>query len=157
MKKFLLLGAMGVLLAGCSDNQDTEEPDTADDQTSSLEENSVNTPPDSEADAEQQASEAAEMEGTDGDSDQADESGEAETSVDDPALADFEEYSTVKETADIDGLKGIVETDNPGTRVILYEDENGEKKVKSIFVKKENWLKVISLVDDGMLYNDILK
>ncbi|MBD7907801.1 putative periplasmic lipoprotein [Sporosarcina gallistercoris] len=85
-----------------------------------------------------------------------------ESSVNNPSadtsnLTAFEEYSKIAEVADLDGLEGIVETDNSGTRVILFEDESGRKTVKSVFVKKENRLKVISLDDDGLLYNGTLK
>ena len=96
-----------------------------------------------------------EPQSTDADDSAAEESDESDSV--DHELAGYEEYTTIADVAEVDGMKGIVETDNPGTRVILFEDENGKKTVKSVFVKKENRLKVISLDDDGLLYNDILK
>ncbi|MCM3757629.1 hypothetical protein M3197_09015 [Sporosarcina aquimarina] len=136
MKKLLLLGALSFMLAGCTSNEPAQESDTSDENTNSLEENSVNTAPEDNNKAEEQAS---------------------ETATKNSDLATYEEYSKIAEVGDIEGLKGIVESDNPGTRVILFEDESGIKKVKSVYVKKENRLKVISLDDDGLLYNDILK
>lgn len=136
MKKLLLVGALSIMLAGCTSNKPAQEPDTPDENTNSLEENSINTAPEDNNDAEEQAS---------------------ETDAKNSELATHEEYNTIVEVADVNGLKGIVESDNPGTRVILFEDESGKKKVKSVYVKKENRLKVISLDDDGLLYNDILK
>lgn len=142
MKKLVLVGALSILLAGCGNNEPAQEPDAPDESTNSLEENSVNTPPEDNNEAEEQASET-----------EADSSSQSEGG----ALESYEEFNKISEVADIDGLNGIVETDNPGTRVILFEDESGKKTVKSVYVKKENRLKVISLDDDGLLYNDILK
>lgn len=136
MKNLVLVGALSILLAGCSSNEPAAEPEVPEQDSSSLEENAVNTPPEDNKEAEEQASEA-----------------DPENSQ----LQSFEEYSTIVDVADVAGLKAIVETDNPGTRVLLFEDESSKKVVKSVFVKNENRLKVISLDDDGLLYNDILK
>ncbi|VDG97119.1 Uncharacterised protein [Lysinibacillus sphaericus] len=136
MKKLLLVGALSIMLAGCTSNEPAQEPDAPDENTNSLEENSVNTAPEDNNAAEEQAS---------------------ETDAKNSELTTYEEYSKIAEVADVNDFKGIVESDNPGTRVILFEDESGKKKVKSVYVKKENRLKVISLDDDGLLYNDILK
>lgn len=136
MKKLLLVSALAFLLAGCSSNEPAHKSDTQDQSTGSLEENSINIPPDDHIEAEKQAS---------------------ENEVDNSGLSTYEEYSTVAEVADIDDLIGIVETDNSGTRVLLFKDESGKKTIKSVYVKKENRLKVISLDENGLLYNDILK
>lgn len=153
MKKFLVLGAVGLLLAGCSDAGQADDSKTAEEPGSALEENAVNTPAENENDAERQAAEKGDVNASEnssrGDSNESADTGHT-------VLEKYEEYSTVRANAPVDGLTGIVETDNPGTRVILYEDASGVKKVKSIYVKKENRLKVISLNDDGLLYNDIL-
>lgn len=122
MKKLLLVGLLTFLLAGCTSNESVQEPVANDENTESVEDNSVSNPP-----------------------------------SDTNNLEAFEEYQQISEIADLEGLNGIVETDNPGTRIILFEDENGRKTLKSVFVKKENRLKVISLDNEGLLYNDILK
>ncbi|MGG0644882.1 hypothetical protein ABE021_13180 [Sporosarcina gallistercoris] len=136
MKKILLVSALTCLLAGCTSNDPAQKSDTQDQSMSSLEENSINIPPDDHIEAEKQAS---------------------ENGADNSGLSTFEEYSKVAEVAPIEGLKGIVETDNSGTRVLLFEDESGQKTIKSIYVKKENRLKVISSDENDLLYNDILK
>lgn len=122
MKKLLLVGLLTFLLAGCTSNESVQEPVANDENTESVEDNSVSNPP-----------------------------------SDTNNLEAFEEYQQISEIADLEGLNGIVETDNPGTRIIFFEDENGRKTLKSVFVKKENRLKVISLDNEGLLYNDILK
>ena len=162
MKKLVAVGALAVLLAGCADDSADEPAVPEEDSTSSLEQNTVNTPPEDNSEAEEQASEedTDSEEPTSEENSDATESNEEDASSNDSAnseLASFEEYSKIEEVADVSNLKGIVETDNPGTRVILFEEDNGNKTLKSVFVKKENRLKVISLDDDGLLYNDILK
>ncbi|MDW0110230.1 hypothetical protein [Sporosarcina aquimarina] len=146
MKKFLVFGALSIMLAGCADNDAAPAPEPTEDESSSLEENATNTPPEDESEAEEQASE------DDGSEDASSEDGNSSNE-----LSSFEEYSTINEVQDVSSYNGIVETDNPGTRVILFEDENGKKVLKSVFVKNEKRLKVISLEDDGQLYNEILK
>ncbi|WP_432352484.1 hypothetical protein [Sporosarcina sp. A2] len=136
MNKLVLVGALSILLAGCANNESAQEQEAPDNTTSSLEENSENIAPEDNNEAEEEASDPASQ---------------------DNELDSYEEYSTIVDVADVNGLKGVVETDNPGTRVILFEDETGKKTVKSIFIKNENRLKVISLDNDGMLYNEILK
>lgn len=151
MKKLVAVGALSVLLAGCADEA-SEEPGVTEEDTSTLEESEVNTPPEDNSEAEQEAAE--------GSSDSLDESADEDTAPappEDNELESYEEYSKIAEVADVSGQKAIVETDNPGTRVILFEEDNGKKTIKSVYVKKENRLKVISLDDDGLLFNDIIK
>ncbi|GEM_PF-1362000 len=158
MKKYLALGAIGFLLAGCSDAGDADDSNTAEEPGSVLEENAVNAPVENENDAEQQAAETGDVNVTeDSSGESAGESGtDGAGGTGQSAVEEYEEYSTVRDNAPVGGLTGIVETDNPGTRVIMYEDASRVKKVKSIFLKKENRLKVISLEDYNLLYNDIL-
>ena len=57
----------------------------------------------------------------------------------------------------LDSLTPEIETDNPNTRVILYADADGRKVYKSIYVKRNNRLKVIDLNGGGPpLYNDTI-
>jgi len=70
-------------------------------------------------------------------------------------LATYEEYGVLAETIEIANYETKVETDNDGNRVILFYE--GERPVyKSVYVKKERHLKVISTNDEAMLYNDSL-
>lgn len=56
----------------------------------------------------------------------------------------------------VDHLQAKLVTDNDGKRVLLFVDNNGETKYKSIFVKKTNHLKIIKM-DGGLVYNGALK
>lgn len=73
------------------------------------------------------------------------------------ALNDFPEYDLLAQHIDLSAYEAHIETDNKGTRVIFFEDEEGQKAYKSIFVKEANHLKLISLNDDGLIYNDVIK
>src|SRR5699024_7444385 len=73
-------------------------------------------------------------------------------------LAQYDEYNVVSsKIKDIDSYPARVETHNPNTRVILFGEDNGQKDYKSIFVKRENRLKIIDLKKDNQIYNDIIK
>lgn len=72
-------------------------------------------------------------------------------------LGKFAEFDTIEEHIDLDTFQGVVETDNKGNRIIIFEDENGSAEYKSIFIKHDNRLKIVKLKDDGLLYNGIIK
>ncbi|TCI43094.1 MULTISPECIES: hypothetical protein [unclassified Exiguobacterium] len=70
-------------------------------------------------------------------------------------LSTYEEYGVLEETIDVAQYEPKVETDNDGNRVILfYEDER--VAYKSVYVKNERHLKVISTGAEAPLYNDTL-
>ncbi|OGX78683.1 hypothetical protein A6395_10700 [Exiguobacterium sp. SH31] len=70
-------------------------------------------------------------------------------------LSTYEEYGVLEETIELSQYEPKVETDNDGNRVILfYEDER--VAYKSVYVKDERHLKVISTDDEAPLYNDTL-
>ncbi|TCI34113.1 MULTISPECIES: hypothetical protein [unclassified Exiguobacterium] len=70
-------------------------------------------------------------------------------------LSTYEEYGVLEETIDVAQYEPKVETDNDGNRVILfYEDER--VAYKSVYVKNERHLKVISTDAEAPLYNDTL-
>lgn len=71
-------------------------------------------------------------------------------------LTSFLEYETLVDEINIKDLKADVKTDNANKRVIIFKDESGEKKYKSIYIKKEERLKIISLDDEGQIYNEII-
>lgn len=70
-------------------------------------------------------------------------------------LSTYEEYNVLDETIDIAQYDAKVETDNDGNRVILFY-ENERVAYKSVYVKEERHLKVISTEDEAPLYNDTL-
>ncbi len=72
-------------------------------------------------------------------------------------LEGYEEYEVLSEKIDLVTYEVVIETDNPGNRVLLFAEANGEKVYKSIFIKNNNHLKIINLHDEGLIYNDNLK
>ena len=50
---------------------------------------------------------------------------------------------------DLGSLTPTIETDNPNTRVILYANAAGQKGYKSIYVKRNNRLKIIKINGNG--------
>ena len=72
-------------------------------------------------------------------------------------IADFEETATLIEQIDIDNMNAQIETDNQNNRVIIFSEESKTKKYKSIFIKKQNRLKIISLDNDGQIFNEIIE
>ncbi|WP_153730844.1 hypothetical protein [Sporosarcina obsidiansis] len=70
----------------------------------------------------------------------------------DSELSAFEEFAILAENIPLDELTSHIETDNPGKRIILFENESGKKVYKSIFVKHDQYLKVIDLEADQLLF-----
>ncbi|WLV25006.1 hypothetical protein QR721_01845 [Aciduricibacillus chroicocephali] len=72
-------------------------------------------------------------------------------------LKGFKEYSNLKkEIPNLDKYEPIIETDNPNKRVILYK-VNQQKEYKSIFIKRQNRLKIIKLGDGGEIFNKVIE
>ncbi|MEK3889377.1 lipoprotein [Bacillus sp. FSL K6-3431] len=74
----------------------------------------------------------------------------------DKELSSLEEYEVISEKIDLDAYQAVIEKDNNGNRIILFADKNGHKVYKSIYIKRDNRLKIISLDDDGMIYNEMI-
>ena len=73
------------------------------------------------------------------------------------ALIDFPEYPILDNIIDLQVYIANMETDNKGTRVIYFEDPDGNQIYKSVFVKSESYLKVIELGNgEGILYNEVI-
>lgn len=72
-------------------------------------------------------------------------------------LAQYEEYEILNEKLDLSTYEAEIETDNSGNRVLIFSEDDGDKAYKSIFVKDEQHLKIVSLKDEGLLYNDVIK
>lgn len=137
MKKLFTSMLCILLLSACSTNDSEKEPQTT--KTPATESPSAN--------------EAANESNSDATDDAA---AEKETSTTDNELAAFDEYDTIASTIDLASNKAIVETDNEGNRVILFEDANGIKTYKSIFTKHDRFLKIIDLSADQLLFKDRL-
>ncbi|WP_277587580.1 hypothetical protein [Psychrobacillus antarcticus] len=72
-------------------------------------------------------------------------------------LNDLPEYDLLAQYIDLSTYEADVESDNKGTRVIFFENEEGQKEYKSIFVKGANHLKLVSLDEDGLIYDDVIQ
>lgn len=68
-------------------------------------------------------------------------------------LTEYPETTAIQETIDLTELTGYVISDNPGTRILIFTNE--EKQVyKSILVKDEKQLKVIDLEQNEVLIDE---
>lgn len=123
MKLLILLLTLG-LLAGCSTEQQT---DSEQDSTAIV----------SSEDAVEESVSKEEL-------------NEAEV-IDD--LTEYPETTAIQETIDLTKLTGHIVSDNPGTRILIFTNE--EKQVyKSILVKDEKQLKVIDLEQNEVLIDE---
>lgn len=78
--------------------------------------------------------------------------------VDNEHLKAYEEFDILSQELDLNLYEGIVETDNRGNRVILFQTEEGTKEYKSIYVKDDHHLKIVHFNDeDNLLYNDVIQ
>lgn len=69
-------------------------------------------------------------------------------------LKDYQEYDTLNTKIPLSDFTSHIQTDNPGKRVILFKNENGQVVYKSIFVKKKSYLKIIDTKNDnGLVFN----
>lgn len=78
------------------------------------------------------------------------------SSANNEGIKSFPEFNIIAEHIDLDAYSGTVQTDNRGNRVITFADANGHKKYKSIFVKRDNRLKIVHFDDDGLIFNEII-
>lgn len=125
MKLLILLLTLG-LLAGCSTEQQT---DSEQDSTAIV----------SSEDAVEESVSKEEL-------------NEAEV-IDD--LTEYPEITAIQETIDLTELTGYIVSDNPGTRILIFTNE--EKQVyKSILVKDEKQLKVIDLEQNEVLIDETM-
>ncbi|MER2006630.1 MAG: hypothetical protein ABS939_04180 [Psychrobacillus sp.] len=82
---------------------------------------------------------------------------EEELPKENQALHDFPEYPILNNVIDLQVYVANIETDNKETRVIFFEDTDGNQIYKSVFVKNESHLKIIELGDgEGILYNEVI-
>lgn len=137
MKKYLFVLLGLLVFAGCSDNNANDSVDVDVDNTPEVEVEDPVVDLETEEDTTE-----ADDETTDGTGDD---------------LTMLEEYAIIDDNIELSALSAKVEEDNPGTRVILFEDESGKQVYKSVFVKNDQHLKIIKMDDEGLLYNDFIK
>lgn len=73
-------------------------------------------------------------------------------------VGEYPEYKIFRdEVPEADQLEGFVEEDNSNKRIILFSDESDIEKYKTIYIKHENKLKIISLNDDEKpIFHDVI-
>ena len=71
-------------------------------------------------------------------------------------ISQYEELEYAKNTLDLSVYESRLLTDNQGTRVMLFSKDN-EQVYKTVFVKNNNWLKVIDLKADNLVLNEKIK
>lgn len=125
MKKWWLLCAFALLLAACGNDDAADTEDAV-----------QNDMPAAEDTADESENTAAEQP----------QPAEQNTSL------SYEESAVLAQQIPLNELAERVQTDNPGKRIILFENSSGEKVYKSIFVKHDQFLKIIDLKSDRLLY-----
>lgn len=132
MKKLWMIPLLALTLAGCGNDDDTilEE-----------EEESVEMVETDENGEEVTEKDSAEE--TDTDNKDTEEDTSSSSTID-----DFEESSLVKANLPMDQLVVDLVEDNQNKRIILFENEAGEKIYKSIFIKNDGHLKIIDIANN---------
>lgn len=146
MKNKMLIGVVSAaglsftaLLTGCTTENSQENESIAQlDTATSV--NFTEEPEQSEAENEEDMAHVSE--------------GELEQSEKVAELEKYEELSS-QDYFDPEAFQVHLITDNPGTRVFIFHD--GEQLAyKTVFIKHENRLKVIDLVNDTLLMNGVI-
>lgn len=139
MKKWWLLCAFALLLAACGNDDAADTEDAV-----------QNDMPAAEDTADEQQPQPADGTGA------ADEI--ENTAAEEPQPAEqntslsYKESAVLAQQIPLNELTERVQTDNPGKRIILFENNSGEKMYKSIFVKHNQFLKITDLKSDRLLY-----
>jgi hypothetical protein len=135
MKKILGFVLLSVSLAGCSFSESDTKSDSKQTSETASSTSTVVTAEGSE--------EIARTEQT-----------EQSATASNKSLTAFEEYTILDENIDLSVLKEKVLTDNPGKRVIMFLDDNGQELYKSIYVKETNFLKIVDIRNnEGVIFD----
>lgn len=147
---FSLLLLLGAAACSSSDKSDEQPADTQEESQDIQDDGaSDDTADEEDADEAEEPEDAEEQEAAE----------DSSSNIPD-SLKDYEESDEF--AANIDDLNELnpeVETDNPNKRVILYSENDHEKKYKSIFIKDQKRLKIIELdgKDEGLIFNEVIK
>ena len=147
MKKWWLLPALAVFLVACSNDQEAKPVEDKDISVDEIE-------PEEES-AELEGTKPADTKAPQEEAPVEDVPGEEPKASYEPSnsnLLGHEEAEVLAEHIPMNELIAQVEVDNQNKRIILYENESGQKVYKSIFIKEDNYLKVIDLNDDNIFY-----
>ncbi|MEG0473051.1 MAG: hypothetical protein RR588_12020 [Solibacillus sp.] len=74
----------------------------------------------------------------------------------DAVLTSFPEYATLEKKVDLTKYSAHIVKDNLHERIIVLKDANDHDQFKSIFVKKQNRLKIVDY-RGGLIFNEIIK
>lgn len=70
-------------------------------------------------------------------------------------LTEYPETTVIQETIDLTELTGHIISDNPGTRILIFTNEENQV-YKSIFVKDEKQLKVVDLEQNDLVIDETM-
>lgn len=66
------------------------------------------------------------------------------------------EYSTLASKVDLANYTAHIVEDNASKRIIVLRDANGREQIKSLFIKRENRLKIVDY-RGGLLFNELIE
>lgn len=151
-KKLLAFFATAFVLTGCSSNK-AEAPENGSAKQASQSSQEVvqestaveSSAPAEEADTEEDSEDMAPV--------SEEEAANAEEATD---LSQYEELAYAKDKVDLSKYESRILNDNQGKRVMLFSDGN-QQVYKTVYVKHNNWLKVIDLKNDDLVVNESIK
>lgn len=152
INKLFLGTSITLLLAACG-NTNTDEDLTPDNEPSEQLDDTENV-----EETENNLTENDETDTADEEVNEDDMAGVSEEELEETeTVSDHENYEELAAQGYFDPVEynSRLITDNPGTRIFIFENE-GQQAYKTIFVKRANRLKVIDLVNDELLMNEII-
>lgn len=148
-KKISFILATGAVLTACQ----TDEADTSDVETEEVEEMEDTESEDLDTQEDEAALDDEVDEAVVADEDLQPVSDEELDSADNVVdLTQYEEFSN-QDVFVPENYDAYLITDNPGNRVFIFSDDN-QQAFKTIFIKNDNRLKVIDLINNELLMND---
>lgn len=158
--KLFLATSMALVLAACGNtNTDEEDLTPENEQTEQAEDTENTEDADNTEETENNESDAADTNDTvDEDVDEDDMATVPEEELENTeTVSDHENYEELSAQNYFDPAEynSRLVTDNPGTRIFIFEND-GKQAYKTIFIKKANRLKVIDLVNDKLLMNEVI-
>jgi|SRR5699024_3177990 len=158
--KLFLATSMALVLAACGNTNTDEEDLTPENEQTEQTEDAENT---------EDTGNTEEPENDDSDTADTENSSEDDVDEDDMATVPEEELENTETVSDHENYEELsaqdyfdpaeynsrLVTDNPGTRIFIFENE-GKQAYKTIYIKKANRLKVIDLVNDELLMNEVI-
>lgn len=76
---------------------------------------------------------------------------EPSVETEDNRHAELEEYGIITSYIDVDHFTGQIVEDHQGKRLLLFSNQHGQPRYKSIYIKNNQQVKIIDW-QDGLLY-----